>query len=88
MSSISMGVIPNKDSLSKIGKPTNSRDLLRNAQSLFEITHQFNKRLGDMHSRIEKGQAKIEARQKEGKSGVDAYLAEDDEDSDDSFEDA
>ena len=40
-----------------------------------------------MHTKIEKATAKVEAKKKEGKSGVDAYFVED-SDSDDSFEDA
>ena len=55
-----------------------------------EIGSFFANRLENIKDRIEKGAGKIEAKKKDGKSGIEAFIVEDsdDEDSDDSFEDA
>ena len=55
-----------------------------------EIGSFFANRLEGIRNKIEKGAANIEAKKKEGKSGIEAFIVEgsDDEESDDSFEDA
>ena len=88
--SISMNAIPSSNSLMKIKNKTGSQGVIRNAQSLNEIGSFFANRLENIKDKIEKQAEKVEAKKKDGKSGIDAYIVEDtdDEDSDDSFEDA
>lgn len=86
--SISLGAIPNADSLNKInGK--GSQGYIRTAQSLNEIGSYFANRLEGIKNKIEKGQAKIEAKKKDGKTGIEAFIVEDSDESNesgDSFE--
>ena len=86
--SISMGAIPNADSLNRInGK--GSQGYIRTAQSLNEIGSYFANRLEGIKKKIDKGQAKIEAKKKDGKTGIEAFIVEESDDSDasgDSFE--
>ena len=85
-----MNAIPSASSLMKIQNKYGSQGFIRNAQSLNEIGSFFANRLENIKDRIEKGAGKIEAKKKDGKSGIEAFIVEDsdDEDSDDSFEDA
>lgn len=63
--------------------------MMLRAQSLNEIGSFFKNRLEGIRSKIQRGQQKIEAKKNAGQTGLDAYIVEDDDESDDdSFEEA
>jgi len=83
-----MAAIPQSTSFTGgIGK-TNSAGLIQKAQSLNEIGSQFQSRLEGIRTKLDKGQNKINEKKKQGKSGIDAYIIEESDESNDSFEEA
>ena len=86
--SISMGAIPKSNSFNNVGGKTASAGLIQKAQSLNEIGSFFQNRLEGIRNKIVKGQDKINANKNAGKSGIDAFIVEDSDESDDSFEEA
>jgi len=71
-----------------VGGKTASAGLIQKAQSLNEIGNFFQNRLEGIRNKIVKGQDKINANKNAGKSGIDAFIVEDSDESDDSFEEA
>ena len=86
--SISMAAIPKSTSFGgEVGK-TASAGLIQKAQSLNEIGSFFQNRLENIRDKIELGRAKIDEKKNAGKTGLDAFIVEDEDESDDSFEEA
>ena len=84
--SVSMGAIPNASSFNTVPK-TASAGLIQKAQSLNEINGKgFQNRLRD---KIQKAAEKVNANKTAGKSGIEAFIVDEDSDeSKDSFEEA
>jgi len=83
-----MGAIPKATSFNNVGGKTASAGLIQKAQSLNEIGNFFQNRLEGIRNKIVKGQEKVNANKAQGKSGVDAFIVEDSDESNDSFEEA
>ena len=87
--SISMGAIPKASSFDAAGGKTNSAGVIQKAQSLNEIGNFFQNRLEGIRNKIEKQAAKVEMNKRQGKSGIDAFIVDEDSgESGDSFEEA
>lgn len=83
-----MAAIPHTTSFNGVSGKTNSAGLIQKAQSLNEIGSFFQSRLEGIKSKMDKGQQKINDNKKAGKSGIDAFIVEDSDESNDSFEEA
>lgn len=84
-----MGMIPNSTSFGNVGEKTASAGLIKKAQSLNEIGNLFQSSLQRIRNKIVKGADKIAANKEAGKSGIDAFIVDEDSDeSNDSFEEA
>lgn len=86
--SISMGTIPKSSSFNAVNGKTSSEGMIQKAQSLNEIGNFFQNRLEGIRNKIVKGQEKVQANKQAGKSGIDAFIVEDSDESNDSFEEA
>ena len=78
-SSISMGAIKNF-SMPK----TLSASNINKSHSLSEIGDMFSNKLADFKDKMKEQSKQIQKRKEDGKSGIDAYIAEDSNESDDS----
>jgi hypothetical protein len=88
-SSISMSAIMRTGSAIIEKKPyNNSASAIQKSHSLNEIGALFNNKLAGFKEKLDKAAEKVDQKKKEGKSGLDAYIAEDSDESNDSFEDA
>ena len=83
-----MGAIPKATSFNNVTGKNASAGLIQKAQSLNEIGNFFQNRLEGIRNKIVKGQEKVNANLAQGKSGVDAFIVEDSDESNDSFEEA
>ena len=83
-----MGNIPNSSSFSNVSGKTASAGLIKKAQSLNEIGNLFQSSLQRIRNKIVRGQEKVQANKEAGKSGIEAFIVEDSDESNDSFEEA
>ena len=83
-----MGNIPNSSSFNNVSGKTASAGLIKKAQSLNEIGNLFQSSLQRIRNKIVRGQEKVQANKEAGKSGIEAFIVEDSDESNDSFEEA
>ena len=84
-----MGAIPKMSSFGNMTSTTPSQGYIQRATSLNEIGNIFQNRLEGIRDKIVRGQQKINAKKADGKSGIDAFIVDEDSDeSQDSFEEA
>lgn len=90
--SVSMGAIPKTNSFNNEDhegiEKSGSAGIIQNAQSMNDIGIFFQSHLEKIGRKMQRGQEKIIAKKNAGKSGIDAFIVEDSDESGDSFEEA